>query len=73
MKKPVHPKEQSLFAQVVVKSASDATRILDKPDNEGKVKFSVNGEDLRPSDISHFRISKGRRNQSQVLTRLEGL
>ncbi|XP_048425270.1 uncharacterized protein LOC125470353 [Pyrus x bretschneideri] len=47
MKKPVHPNDQSLFAQVVVKSASDATRILDKPDHEGKVKFSVNGKDVK--------------------------
>ena len=38
MKKPVHPNDQPLFAQVV-KFASDATRILDKLDHEGKVKW----------------------------------
>ncbi|XP_068339099.1 uncharacterized protein [Pyrus communis] len=63
MKKPVHPSEQSLFAQVVAKSASDATRILDKPDHEGKVKFSVNGKDVKA------RRSKPR---TELVTRLEG-
>ncbi|KAM1167626.1 hypothetical protein ACFX19_030167 [Malus domestica] len=64
MKKPVHPIDQSLFAQVVVKSASDATRLLDKPDHEGKVKFSVNGKDVKARRYKPCQNKQGQ-NQSQ--------
>ncbi|CAN6695792.1 unnamed protein product [Malus baccata var. baccata] len=64
MKKPVHPNDQSLFAQVVAKSKSDATRILDKPDHEGKGKFSVNGKDVKAKRYKPCQNKQGR-NQSQ--------